>query len=116
MVEFYRAERAEGYPGPEQDRLLFQWGTYEGESGEHFELDISRQFSLDAGDDNDVWQLSLTFYYIPAANLRAVGEGSHWCRGLEEIASFEKFIRNSPAMKIVGVTAAKTVSLQYDLI
>lgn len=114
MLEFYRADRAEGYAGPGQDKLLFQWGAYEGEDGEHFELDITRQFSLDpGGDDADLWQLGLTFLYIPAPHLRALGEGSEPCWAVDDIPRFEKFIRRSPAMRIVGGTAAKTVSLRY---
>jgi len=114
MVDLYRTERAAGYKVPDEDILLFQWGTYVGRSGQHFELDITRQFTSDQGaGDKEVGQLSLTFFYRPAANLRALDEGHRWCRGFPEIERFEKFIGKSAAMKIVGSAAAKSVTLRY---
>ncbi len=116
MVEFYRAERAEGYEGVGRDLLRFSWGTHEEEGAEHFQLSIARLFSLDPNNgEADLWELTLAFRYSPEASFQALGKGYDKCWGLDDIKRFEKSIRRSKAMKAVGGVAAKTVSLRYHV-
>ena len=71
MFEFYRLHRADDCP-PESDgdMLLYQWGTY-GRDG-CFELDLTRQFIVGDSEDENIWQLSLTFKFASIAELAAL--------------------------------------------
>src|SRR5678815_803153 len=72
MFSFYRDVRADGCRlESDGDMLLFQWGTYDWGKGQHFELDITRQLVPGPGEDEDIWQLQLTFRFAPEATLRA---------------------------------------------
>ena len=91
MLSFYRDIRAEGCPlDKDADMLLFQWGTYGWGGPEFFEFDITRQliFGGEAEDEN-IWQLSLTFKFPPTAPLRALGSGNRWCNSPEHLAGLD---------------------------
>src|SRR5262245_31541706 len=79
-----------------------QWGTYDWGEGESFEFDITRQLILGAGEDENIFQLSLTFKFQPTVKLRQLGDGNRWCRSLEEVEEFRSFINSSPEMISVG--------------
>jgi len=97
------------------DMLLYQWGTYDWGEGESFEFDITRQLILGAGEDENIFQLSLTFKFQPTVKLRQLGEGNRWCRSLEEVEEFRSFINSSPAMIAVGHATPSIVKLEYDV-
>ena len=76
MVGFYRDVRATDVDVARRgDMLLFQWSTHDWGKGAHFELDITRQLIRDGEDDEDIWQLHLTYRFAPAADLAALGQG-----------------------------------------
>ena len=92
MFEFYRSTRAADCSlEHDGDMLLFQWGTYDWGKGRHFELDITRQFIRDSGDDDDddIWQLSLRFLFEP----NDLEPGNRWCRTPHELEDFARFVR-----------------------
>ena len=60
-LSFYRAEQSD-VQAVNAATLLYQWGAHDWGKGEFFNIDISRQFKLDEiGEDESIWQLSLTF-------------------------------------------------------
>ena len=114
MLAYYQEERAEG-PSLERDgdMLLYQWGTYDWGRGEFFELDITRQLILNDGEDDDIWQLQLTFRFSPTASLRDLRRGNRWCSTPDELAEFETFIRASQAYQAVAAVKPTSVDLRY---
>ncbi|MCK7593175.1 hypothetical protein M0G41_05765 [Lysobacter sp. CAU 1642] len=101
--------------GPEQDMLLFQWGTYDWGEGEHFEADLTRQFIVPGkGDDPALYQLSLTFRYQPSDQLRAVESGEFWCASREEAAPFLAMVCASPALAVAQPLKPASVSLGFE--
>jgi len=74
MLEFYKNERADGCRFEKDgDMLLFQWGVHNWGKGEFFDLNITRQLILeDRCEDDDIWQLRLTFKYAPTRELRSL--------------------------------------------
>jgi hypothetical protein len=110
MFELYRSTRADDCSlERDGDMLLFQWGTYDWGQGRHFELDITRQFIRDSSDDDDddIWQLSLTFLFTPN-ELKA---GNRWCRTPDELEEFAQFVRSHAAFAV----AAEATRVRVDL-
>ena len=114
MISFYLEQRP---PESDEDDLLFQWGVYDWGEGEWFELDITRQFIFggDAEDEN-IWQLSLTFKYLPTDKLRQIEAGNRWCgttaqRGVEY---FQEWIRQSPGYQAVEGERLSRVELRFE--
>ena len=97
MLEFYAEVRAaECVLENNEDMLLFQWGTYDWGNGKHFEVDITRQVALPAQEeDQDLWQLSLTFRLPPKPHLSVLGSGNRWCQSPDQLAEFRRFIEGS---------------------
>ena len=114
MLAFFRDERIDGCSSENQDMLLYQWGTYDWGKGEWFELNVTRQLIVGAGEDEDIWQLSLTFRYPPAQPLREVPDGSHWCTKVSELPEFVAFIKQTPAYRMVAANAPASVELRYE--
>ena len=112
MLAFYADERAEGCEIDEDgDMLLYQWGVYEVGRGETFQLDITRQFM--PADEDEPYQLSLTFHFEPSAALRRIGDGNRWCGEPKGVAKFRKFIEGSAAYRAVAAEKPKKVELTY---
>ncbi len=115
MLAFFTEVAAEGVDlENDGDMLLFQWGIYDWGSGEHFSLDITRQFSVPCGEDHEISQLSLTFKYPPEISLRALGEGNRWCYEQGEAESFASFVQGTPAYKAVAERKDGSVDLGYS--
>jgi hypothetical protein len=116
MLDFYRAERAEGGELDEDgDMLLYQWGCCDWGEGEFFELDITRQFIDGAGEDEDIRQLHLTFKFEPTESLRKVKDGNRWCHSPKDLAAFQSFIDSSKALKAVADAKPVAVSLELEI-
>ena len=117
MLDFYRHTRATDCPDlKDGDMLLYQWGVYPDLAGESFfELDLTRQLILGEGNDEDIWQLSLTFKFSPNDELRALEPGSKWCPTFRPRAVdyFEGFIKASPAYQAALRAKHAKVELDY---
>src|SRR5262245_11906969 len=116
MFEFYRAVRAtECDLENNGDMLLFQWGLYDFGKGEHFLVDVTRQF-IDSGleDDDAISQLQLSFLYVPEPKLVAIESGDRWCPSPAELTSFEAFVCSHPAFLETRSLIPKYVTLEYE--
>jgi hypothetical protein len=106
MLDFYRTVRADDCViADDGDMLLFQWGTYEAGNVAEFHVDLTRQFIRAGGEDDDIWQLSLTFGFAPAA----IASGDRWCATPGELAAFAAFVRSHPSWAMpapIGVKLA----------
>jgi hypothetical protein len=116
MLAYYQEERAEGCSFEhDADMLLYEWGTYDWGQGQFFQLGITRQLLLnDGGEDEDFWQLRLTFKFSPTDLLRDLRSGQRWCSNPGELAEFESFIRTSGAYRAVAAIMPTAMDLQYD--
>jgi hypothetical protein len=118
MFAFYRGVRADGcdLAGDGGDMLLYQWGMYDWGQGNHFELDITRQLILADREDEEIWQLSLTFLFAPSPALHALHAGSRWCHSVEECDELRTFILSTSAYTTSAATSIWRVDLDYDLV
>ena len=115
MMAFYRDIRADDVDlESDGDMLLFQWGTYDWGGGELFEIDITRQLIAEGGEDEDIWQLHLTYRFSPSQALRALGKGNSWCPRPDETPSLQRFVGSHPAMAAVGSRDDGQVGLDYE--
>lgn len=116
MISFYRDRRpSDG----SNDDLLYQWGTYDWGSGEFFDLDITRQFIFDGiAEDDNIWQLSLTFKYKPTDELRALGSGHQWCGSIRPrgIDYFAQWTERSVAFQAVSQMMPDKIELDYQCV
>lgn len=117
VFAFYRDIRPLGCIPNEHDAdmLLYQWGTYDWGSGKYFNLDLTRQFILDGfeEDDDALFQLSLTFLYIPSPLLEALHNGNRWCHSPLELPDFQQFVVLSSAYQAGLKHTAAKVELKY---
>jgi hypothetical protein len=114
IADFYRNVRAEDVARlPDQDMLLYQWGTYNWGQGAHFSLDLTRQFILGLGEDDNIWQLHLTFYFPPEPALQQLGKGNRWCGSVEALPEFVSFVRSSPAFQASAARTDARPELEY---
>jgi hypothetical protein len=111
MLEFYRTERADDCSlDDDGDMLLFQWGTYDWGQGPEFELDITRQLIRGDGEDDDIWQLSLTFFFPR----NAIASGDRWCHSPDKTDDFASFVRSHDAYATVAQAAPVRVELDFE--
>jgi hypothetical protein len=113
IIAFYRDRRAEDCPPDcDGDMLLYQWGVY---GDGLFELDLTRQFVFPAAEDDDIWQLSLSFKFPPSEALKALGSGNKWCHEIRRRAVdyFEGYIKNSDAYRAVTALDPLKTDLIY---
>ena len=115
MLSFYRNERADGCSfDKDADMLLFQWGMYDWGDGEFFDFDITRQLIFDGSEDENIWQLSLTFKFATTDDQRNLDSGNKWCGSLDDIPQFEQFIRDSQAFQVVADETPDKVELEFE--
>jgi hypothetical protein len=113
MMTYYAEERAEGCPFEDDgDMLLFEWGNYDWGKGPAFEVAITRQLIVPDDENEEPRQLGLTFRFDPSIG-NTVGKGNRWCRSLEELASFRRFVTRSAALKGVAQQSAVSVELRF---
>lgn len=96
------------------DMLLFQWGTYDVGSGVHFRVDITRQFIGQGAEDDDIWQLHLTFELDPTDEHAALGSGDRWCHSPSELGDFASHVRSHPAIASVGARSDALITMDYE--
>jgi hypothetical protein len=101
FFDFYRDLRPHGgvfEQHEDADMLLFQWGSYDWGRGEHFSFNLTRQLIVsEDAEDEDIWQLSLTFEFEPHNELRALGRGDQWCHSLLKLPEFREYVYRSAA-------------------
>ncbi len=118
MFDFYGNMRPSGRvfeQHDDADMLLFQWGTYDWGEGEHFELDLTRQLIFsDQVEDEDIWQLHLTFWFEPGDELRALSRGDKWCETLSALPRFREYVLRSVAVRTCIQHPIKRVVLDYE--
>ena len=115
MAGFYKDVRADDVDlESDGDMLLFQWGTYDWGSGPMFEVDVTRQLIRGTGEDDDIWQLHLTYRFAPSEALRAIGKGDRWCPRPGEIVLFREFIVAHPAIAAVGLRDDGEAQIDYE--
>lgn len=111
MLEFYRSTRADDCEvDNDGDMLLFQWGTYDRGTGLSFELDITRQFIRGDSEDEDIWQLSLTFVFPP----NPIARGDHWCHAPDVVDDFATFVRSHAAYAAAARARPLRVELDFE--
>ncbi len=94
--------------------LLYQWGMSRRDEGDFFELDMTRQLILGGdSEDENIWQLSLTFKFAPTEALRAIQSGNKWCPRPQAVDYFEGFVRESEAYRAASDMESMGVTLDY---
>lgn len=115
MLSFYRDVRADDVDlESDGDMLLFQWGTYDWGNGPMFEVDLTRQLIRGTGEDDEIWQLHLTYRFAPSAALQAIGKGDRWCPTPAQAASFEELVMTHPSLAAVGLRDDAQIQLEYE--
>ncbi len=111
MLDFYRNIRADGCDETDTDMLLYQWGR---EPNGQFAIDLTRQLIFGGDDDENIWQLSLTFNYSAEPCFEDIGSGNKWCYKPHPgaIDYFSKFIRDSEPF--AAATGQGPVSIKLD--
>ncbi len=115
MLSFYTESRVEDCNVDDDgDMLLVQWGTYDWGAGEHFEFNVTRQLIRNPSEDEDIWQLALTFRYRPDTFLRSLGEGNRWCHHPRDIEVFRATTEQNPPFLAVADRDDSTAELTYE--
>ena len=114
MAEFFVSERADGCDATRQgDMLLYQWGTFDWGDGPSFQFDITRQFIVGDGEDDEIFQLRFTLHYPVSDEAKALGSGNRWCKSLTQLDDFQNFIRQSAAYAFAAQRSAERVEIDY---
>lgn len=114
LVLFYRDVRAEDVElMADGDMLLYQWGTYDWGQGEQFELNLTRQLMYVADEEDDIFQLSLTYRYPPTDDLRALGKQEQWCFHPEELDDLVAILQASEPYTRLEAEPAQAVELDF---
>lgn len=118
FFEFYAQVRAEGCDvGNDGDMLLFQWGTYDWGDGERFEFGLTRQFMWTAGDDEDeqeLWQLSVTFRMPPTDRTVRLGAGDRWCGSPSGLQAFREWVRSTAVFSELAGSYDGTAEVRFE--
>ncbi|HEY4187918.1 MAG TPA: hypothetical protein VGP07_22775 [Polyangia bacterium] len=115
MASFYNDVRVDDVDlESDGDMLLFQWGTYDWGDGPTFEVGITRQLIRGTGEDDEIWQLHLTYRFPPSEALVAIGDGDCWCTRPAEAASFVQVMMAHPVIAAVGSRDDGLARLEYE--
>ena len=126
MTGFYRDVRADDCDLESGGDLLFcAWGAFDWGQGEHFELQVFRQFFFPPADasvvdgalvdaDDYIWHLDLMLSFTPSSELRELGRDSRICQSLAELAAFNQSVRSSAAFAAVQGRSDGEVILRFE--
>ena len=115
MLSFYSNVMADGCDySHDGDMLLFQWGTHDWGDGEFFDVDITRQLIASDQQDEEVFQLSLTFRFSPTIENIKFGSGTKWCHSPSGLSAFEQFIFASDAYTAAAKETPDNVTLNFQ--
>ncbi len=113
MLAFYADQRADGVHMDEDgDMLLFQWGVYSFSGPPTFQLNLTRQFILP--DEDEPYQLSLTFHHAPSDQMKALEAGNRWCHSTDDLPEFRTFIDRSAAVAAAMGSQPLKVDLTFS--
>ena len=119
FFDFYRDRRPSGRLFEQQDdadMLLFQWGSFDWGTGEHFAFNLTRQIIVcENAEDEDIWQLRLTFEFDAEDELRLLGNGNKWCHSLLELPEFREHVRRSNAFTACAERQVRRTVLDYGI-
>ena len=115
-MDFYNDSRAIDAMAVKDDgdMLLFQWGLSELGNEKNFEISLTRQLILKDGEDYDIWQLQLSYCYVPQEECHSTSSGEKWCRDPTGITSFRDFVFNTPSLAFYSRQSAKLVELHWE--
>ena len=117
VFEEFAGEPVEDCEPREQDGdlVLAEFGTYDWGHGEHFELDLTRQFSFldENGEYDHMAQLNCTFLFEPTDELRQAGAGSMWSGG-KPLGEFFKDALALPGFNVVDQRRIAPIRLQIE--
>ncbi|WP_334367562.1 hypothetical protein [Bradyrhizobium sp. AZCC 1578] len=89
----------------------FDWGT-----GEQFTFSLTRQIIVyEDAEDDDIWQLSLTFEFEADDDLRSLDNGDKWCHSLSELPEFREYVRRSTAFTACAEHQVRRTVLEYGI-
>jgi hypothetical protein len=117
VFDFYRDLRPRGRVFEQEkgsNMLLFQWGTYDWGTGEHFSFNLTRQLIGDGPVDDAMRQLGLTFEFQPDNELRALGRGDKWCDSLSALPEFREYVYRSAAFAICTAHQIRRAVIDYQ--
>ena len=79
-------------------------------------VNLTRQLIPNAAiDDDDIWQLGLTFEFAPA-DFRGLKDGDKWCPSLEELPQFREYVlASTPVEKCSGLCIQRR-TLTYECV
>jgi hypothetical protein len=114
VIRHFAQEPAEDAAPREEhgDGILAQYGVYAWDSAPHFELDMTRQFTLldEHGEYDHMTQLQCTFQFEVTDDLRAIGEENLWSFDLDRNEFFAR-ARDLPGFRHVRETRLKPLRL-----
>jgi hypothetical protein len=117
MLQFFEDVRPDRTVIRGADWLLFQWGCYDWGQGEHFEIDVTRQFvervKVEGEDEEVISQLSLRYSYSVSEQTKAFGKGNRWCRSKSEIPSFRDFIDKTAPFNLLKDSSPLRVHVHW---
>lgn len=117
MLGFYRSIRAEDVDlARDGDMLLFQWGIYGSEENRSFDLDLTRQLICGEGEDDDIWQLHLTYRFPVDEVFRGLGSGDRRCENPSVVDAFQTYILDNAAFQAAAVRGDGVVQLNYECV
>jgi hypothetical protein len=117
VIGFYQSQRASGLSSnPESDMLLFQWGTYDWGDGEHFEVEMVRQFAKrQLLGDPVLSQLHATAYFEPSG-FSELSASDFWCHSVEEAGDFRAEVLASAAYEKTADSRPRKSEIRWELV
>ncbi len=117
VIGFYQSQRASGLSSdPDSDMLLFQWGTYNLGDGEHFEVDMVRQFAKrQLFGDPILSQLHATAYFEPS-RFTGISASDFWCHSVEESEEFRDRVLASTAFEAAADSRPQKTEIRWELV
>jgi hypothetical protein len=113
LVKFYQMERIDGCDMENDgDMLLFQWGIYNFTGKNEFQINITRQLLL--LEEDEPYQLSLTFYYDVNDDNSTIKAGNFWCNNVKDISGFLRMIDKNSTYQVLKDKKAAKVEMTYD--
>jgi hypothetical protein len=120
-IDLYEKTRVEGTNVDQDgDMLLFQWGTFDWGDGKNFEVDLTRQITLDLPDPDDaadsMQQLHLQLLYPCSASTENLGRGSKWCGSPGTLSEFKRFLSESDVFLFASTVQPAKIAVSLDYV